>query len=93
MNVYAVVTTSLNNIDEVKRAVETQYPNDHIQTGVNSWMVADQALDIMLVSKKIGLKDKDSGTIMNVLIFWVPLYWGNAPTTIWSWLSAKLTQK
>lgn len=93
MITFVLVALKQTSIQPLKEAVESKYPGNYKQAGDTCWIVADESSDVVEVAKKIGIKDKEAGTLTDVLIVWAGLYWGFADPQIWFWLSEKIQQK
>ncbi len=93
MTTFVIVALKQAMIQPLKEAVESKYPGNHKQAGDMCWLVADESSEVVEVAKKIGIKDKESGTLTDVLIVWAVLYWGSADPQIWAWLSEKMLQR
>jgi len=90
MYVYAIIATSQASVEPVKQAIESRFPSEHIRPGETCWLIADSENDVAKVSKKLGVKDQESGTLTDVLVIWTILFWGSLDPQVWAWINQKI---
>jgi hypothetical protein len=84
MPIFAVVGKE-GPYDNLERALNEQFPNEHIAVKPGVWLVSGKGI-AKDISDRLGISD---GKTAQGIVLTVNGYWGYASNAIWEWLALK----